>query len=51
MLLIKGVCPYEYMDNWKRFGEKLLPDKKVFYNNLYLEDITDKDYTHSQKVF
>ena len=25
--------------------------KKFFYSNFYLEDITDKDYTHAQKVF
>ena len=25
--------------------------KKAFYSELYLEDITDKDYTHAQKVF
>ena len=25
--------------------------KKVFYSKLYLKDITDKDYTHAQKVF
>ena len=28
-----------------------MPDKKSFYSELYLEDITDKDYTHAQKVF
>ena len=51
LLLRKGVYPYEYMDSWERFDEASLPDKKVFYNELYLEDITDKDYTHAQKVF
>ena len=25
--------------------------KKAFYSELYLEDITDEDYTHAQKVF
>ena len=25
--------------------------KKAFYSELYLEDITDKAYTHAQKVF
>ena len=39
------------MDSWERFDEKLLPDKKAFYSELYLEDITDKDHTHAQKVF
>ena len=39
------------MDSWKRFDETSLPDKKAFCRELYLEDITDKDYTHTQKVF
>ena len=46
-----GVYPYEYMDSWERFDETSLPDKKSFYSELYLEDITDKVYTHAQKVF
>ena len=39
------------MGSCERFNETLLPDKKAFYIELYLEDITDKDYTHAQKVF
>ena len=39
------------MDNWKRFDETSLPDKKAFYSKLNLEDITDKDYEHAQKVW
>ena len=50
MLLRKGVYPYEYMDNLETFDEAL-PDKKVFYSELNLEDIIDKDYKHAQKVF
>ena len=50
LLLRKGVYPYEYMGNWERFNETSLPDKKAFYSELYLEDITDEDYTHAQKV-
>ena len=51
LLLRKGVYPYEYTVGWKRFDEASLPHKKAFYTKLYLEDITDKDYTHAQKVF
>ena len=51
LLLRKGVYPYEYMDSWERFNETALPNKKAFYSELYLEDITNKDYTHAQKVF
>ena len=39
------------MDSWERFNETSLPDKKYFYSKLNLEDISDKDYSHAQKVF
>ena len=51
LLLRKGVYPYEYMDNWKRFDETSLPDKEAFYSILNVEDITDIDYNHAKKVF
>ena len=37
------------MDSWEGFDETL-PDKKSFCSKLYLEDITDEDYVHAQKV-
>ena len=43
LLLSKGVYPYEYIDSWERFNET--------YSELNLEDITNKDYAHAQKVF
>ena len=39
------------MDSWERFDETSLPDKKAFYSELYLENITNEDYIHSQKIF
>ena len=51
LLLRKGVCPYEYMDSWERFNERLLPSKKDFYSNLNMEDINDIDYRHAINVF
>ena len=39
------------MGSWERFNETSLPDKKAFYSESNLEDITDKDYAHAQKVF
>ena len=42
LLLRKGVYPYEYMDSWEIFNETSLPDKKAFYSNFNLEDITIK---------
>ena len=39
------------MDSWERFNKTSLPDKEFFYSELYLKDITDKDYIHAQKIF
>ena len=39
------------MDSWEKFNETTLPNKKTFYSKLYLEDITDEDYIHAEKVF
>ena len=50
-LLRKGVYPYEYEDNWKRFSEISLPSKEDFYSNLNMEDINDIDYRHANNVF
>ena len=51
LLLRTGVYPYEYMDSQERVNESSLPDKGAFYSELYLEDITDKDYAHAQNMF
>ena len=51
MLLRKGVYPYEYMESWERFNETSLPSEKDFYSELILEDISDSDYEHAEKVF
>ena len=51
MLLRKGVYPYEHTDSWERRNETSLSDKKAFFSELYLEDITDEYYAHAQKVF
>ena len=51
LLLRKGVYPYEYMDNWERFDETLLPDKESFYSSLNMENINDIDYRHGNNVF
>ena len=39
------------MDNWRKFNETSLPDKKSFYSELNKEDIADEDYAHAQKVW
>ena len=50
MLFQKGVYPCEYMDDWEKFNEKLLPEKENFYTYLNMEDITDADYTHAKRI-
>ena len=39
------------MDSWEKFNETTLPAKKDFYSNFNLENISDEDYTHAQKVW
>ena len=50
LLLRKGAFPYEYMSDWEKVNEALLPEKEVFYNNLNVEDITDVDYKHRKII-
>ena len=51
LLLRKCVYPYEYMDSWEKFDETTLSPKETFHSNLNLEDISDEDYAHAQKVW
>ena len=51
MLLRKGVYPYEYIDEWDKFNEKVLPGKESFYSNITLENISEIDYAHATNVF
>ena len=39
------------MGNWEIFNERLLPNKEAFYSHLNMENITDTDYMHANKVF
>ena len=51
LLLRKGVYPYEYIDDFDRFNEEKLPDKSAFYSSFNMEDISDIDYRHTERVF
>ena len=51
LLLWKSIYPYEDMDNWEEFDEATLPPKEALYSNLNLENISDEDYAHAQKVW
>ena len=46
----KGLYPYDYMDSFKKFNEKL-PSKEDFFSVLNNEHITDADYQHVQTVW
>ena len=50
LLLIKGVYPNEYKDDWENFNETTLPEKEDFYSNLKVEEITDADYIHIKRL-
>ena len=39
------------MDSWETFDETILLPKEAFYSNLNLEDISNEDYSHAQKVW
>ena len=49
LLVRKGVYCYDYMDEWEKFNETSLPEKE-FYSKLNMEDITDADYSHANRV-
>ena len=47
----KGVYPYHYMDNFKKFSEDKLPDRSKFFS--YLKDvcISEKDYLKANNIW
>ena len=46
----KGVYPYDYMDSFDKFSEKL-PPKEEFYSVLNNEHISDENYKNAQNVW
>ena len=51
LLTRKGVYPYDYMNTLEKLKETELPPKEAFYSKLNDEGISDKDYTHAQRVW
>ena len=51
LLIRKGVYPYDYMDNFERFNETVLPPMYEFNSRLYDSNVDVKDYEHAQKVW
>ena len=39
------------MGSWERFNETSIRAKEALYRELNLEDITNEDYAHAQKVW
>ena len=46
----KGVYSYEYMASYEQFQEPQLSPKDTFYSSSTEEDISEKGYTHAQRV-
>ena len=38
------------MGNWRKFNETSLPEKEDFYSHLNMEEITDSDHRHTERV-
>ena len=51
LLLSKGIYPYEYMDSWEKFDEDKPASREDHYSNLNLENITEEDCKHVDKVW
>ena len=50
LMVRKGVYPYDYMDSFDKFNDKL-PIKEEFYSILNDEHISDEDYENAQDVW
>ena len=49
LLLRTSAYSYEYMNEWEKFNETLVPEKEEFYSNLNMKDITDADYMQAKE--
>ena len=50
LMIRKGVYPYDFMDSFNKFHEKL-PSKEEFYSQLNDQHISEEDYQHAQNVW
>lgn len=51
LLLRKGIYPYDYMSNEKRFEEDRLPPREAFHSRLVGRECSEEDYAHAQCVW
>ena len=49
-MLQNDVYPQEYIDDWEKFNETSLPEKEGFCSYLNMDDHSDVDYKHVQRV-
>ena len=51
LLTRKGVYPYDYVSNLKKFSETQLPPREEFYSKLNDEHISEEDFYHAIRVW
>ena len=51
LLTKKGIYPYDYFNNIKKYKENQIPDKIEFFNKINNKNISDADYEHAINVF
>ena len=51
LLIQKGIYPYEYMDDWDKFRENVLPPNEAFYSKLATAGVNEEDYEHARRVW
>ena len=47
----KGVCPYEYLDSFKKFSENKLPGRCKFFSSVNDKCISEKDYLKADNIW
>ena len=51
LLTKKGIYPYDYFDNIKKYKENKLPNKSELFNKINNKNISNEDYNHAINVF
>ena len=51
LLCKKGIYPYDYFHNIKKYNEQKLPNKEEFFNKINNKNVSNEDYTHAKNVF
>ena len=51
LLTKKGIYPYDYFDNIKKYNETKIPNHKNFKNKLNNDNVSNKEYKHAHKCF